>query len=211
MLLVSSGDMMKLMILEEKGFFVAQESQGGSISTLHEIAGRLNYNEIGVYEKQGVQIFEELNNSKVVGYLETRGYTIVTFDETQYWYDSYFPMLADYVYDYEISESESAPALSVFFDRFGVLLADNTMLLPFEKYYRNISEEVHIWEKHREFIRYTTDKLSDLGEIPSPKFIRVHLMLPHTPHIFDEMGNQLPSEAIHVFALKGHWTDVVKN
>jgi len=182
---------------EEKGFFVAQKSQGNSLSTLHQVAGRLNYVEIGVYEKQGVQLFEEVNNSKVVGYLESQGYTIVTFDEMQYWYDSYSPMPADYIYDYEVSESEAASMLSVFFDRFGVLLADNTMLLPLENYYHNISEEKHIWEQHREYIEFTTNKLGDLSEIPSPKFIRVHLMLPHTPHIFDAMGNKLPSEAIH--------------
>ena len=171
--------------VEEKGFFVVENSQSNSTVTLHQMAQRLNYQEYPLGGDVSVY-YDPINNSKVVSYLKSRGYVIVTFDEMKYWYDTYPPMPADYIYDYD--KSEQVAGVGIFFDEFGVLLADKTMLRAFSKYYRAISVNAVFFEKHREFIRFTVDELGKLDEIPSPKFIRVHLMLPHNPFIFDENG-----------------------
>ncbi|MBV5343578.1 hypothetical protein JZU68_08230, partial [bacterium] len=38
-------------------------------------------------------------------------------------------------------------------------------------------------------IYFTVNKLANLDEIRSPKFVYVHLLLPHFPFMFDESGN----------------------
>ena len=174
---------------EGKGFYVAQESRGSSLWTLQQISERLNYKRESL---SSIKYYELINNNQTVNHLKSHGYIIVTFDETPYWYDAYPPMPADYIYDYEALDVEKAPVLGVFVDEFGFLLADKTMLVLFKKYYQTISLENSRAMKHRDFIRFTIDKLGNLDEIGSPKFVRVHLMLPHPPHIFDEKGNQLP-------------------
>ena len=40
-----------------------------------------------------------------------------------------------------------------------------------------------------ETVLFTLDQLSQLSQIPSPKFVFAHMMAPHPPYILDEYGN----------------------
>jgi hypothetical protein len=42
---------------------------------------------------------------------------------------------------------------------------------------------------HREYIRYNLRALKDAPQIPGPKFVFSHLILPHPPFVFDENGD----------------------
>jgi hypothetical protein len=46
-------------------------------------------------------------------------------------------------------------------------------------------------ELHRDYILFSLDKLREIPEIPGPKFVFAHIMLPHPPFIFNSEGDFL--------------------
>ena len=170
--------------LEKEGFYVAQGSRSNSASTFHELAERLNYSTYPVYENNDViNYFNDIYNSKVMLYLKEKGYTTFAFDETHHFYPSFEHINADYVFDYDAGSMASPGTL---FDDFGILVADKTMLVPFANYYRIADPK---WAEHAKWISFTADKVGNLNEISGPKFVYVHLLLPHNPFMFDKSGN----------------------
>lgn len=177
--------------LKERSFFVAEESHGSSIDTLHQLATRLNYQEYSPGEDIQTY-FNAIADNRVMRDLKSRGYTIVVFDETNMPYPSAKPMSADYLYEYE---SPSIPETTrgeygLYFDEFGELVIDNTMLYAFSQSYRKNNPIV---SQHSNMISFTVDNIASRN-VPSPKFVYVHLMLPHFPFIFDRNGNITESD-----------------
>lgn len=168
---------------KSKGFFVAENSRASSIGTLHQMAERLNYQEYEVaHTTERVHIYDDyIVHNKAMQYLKSKGYSTVVFDETGYFLENTPPIESDYSFGYD-SEMNSVGLL---FDQFGVLVADNTMLKAFSRKYKILDPTL---EQHREWIYFTVDKMADLNDIPSPKFVHVHFILPHTPFMFTENG-----------------------
>ena len=50
------------------------------------------------------------------------------------------------------------------------------------------------YELHRRYIVYSLDKLREVPDVPGPKFVFAHIMLPHPPFIFDRDGNFTPPD-----------------
>ncbi len=170
--------------LEKEGFYVAQNSKSGSDSTFHELAERLNYSEYPAYKDNDViHYFDDIYNSKVMQFFKDQGYSTVAFDETHHFYASFDHVNADYTYDYNAVTMTNA---STFFDDFGILVADKTMLFPFSNFYRIADPK---WAAHAKWISFTAEKLGSLKDIPDPKFVFVHVLLPHNPFMFDKFGN----------------------
>lgn len=44
---------------------------------------------------------------------------------------------------------------------------------------------------HRELILYNFNALADISEIPGPKFVFSHIIVPHPPFVFDKFGNHI--------------------
>jgi len=177
--------------LKERDFFVAEESHGSSIDTLHQLATRLNYQEYSP-EEDIQTYFNAISDNRVMRELKARGYTTVVFDETNMPYPSAKPLQADYLYEYE---SPSIPETKrgeygLYFDEFGELVIDNTMLYAFSQSYRKNNPIV---SQHSNMISFTVDNIASRN-VPSPKFVYVHLMLPHFPFIFDRNGNITESD-----------------
>lgn len=175
--------------VQSRGFFVAEASRSRSTVTLHLMAELLNYRKFPVDDEDVDLYYNDINHSRAVRHLESLGYTTVTFDETRYWYDTYSPMPADYPFFYD--DANETMDLGVLFDEFGVLVAENTMLKAFESFYKPRSAEAMVIEQHREYILFTAEKIGQLADIPSPKFVYVHLMVPHNPFIFDANGDRV--------------------
>ncbi len=175
--------------VQSKGFFVAEDSKSNSIITLHLMSELLNYKPYPVEAVNTDIYYDDVNHSRAVRYLESLGYTTVTFDETRYWYQTYTPMPADYAFFHD--EAKNRAGWAVFFDEFGMLVAENTMLKAFEASYKPIATESPYFEPHRRYVFFTADKIGQLSDIPSPKFVYVHLMIPHNPFIFDANGDPL--------------------
>jgi hypothetical protein len=177
--------------LKNRGFFVAEKSHGNSDSTVLELATRLNYREYS--EPLHLQsFFNEIANNRVMSYLKSRGYTTVVFDETNMGYPSSISINADYLYEYE---SRAIPEMNrseygLSFDEFGELVIDNTMLYAFSQNYRKNNRVV---SEHSDMIAFTVDNIAN-PEVPSPKFVYVHLLLPHFPFMFTRDGNITDSD-----------------
>jgi hypothetical protein len=131
--------------------------------------------------------FRAVSDNRVMRYLKARGYTTVIFDETPYLYPTKTPVLADYTFVYGDDEAASSTFM---LDEFGLLVIDNSMLRAFSRYYISTSPaEI----AHQKMILSTISRIGDLDDISSPRFVFVHLMIPHTPFMFDEDGQLIPA------------------
>jgi hypothetical protein len=54
------------------------------------------------------------------------------------------------------------------------------------------------YELHRKYTVFSLDKLREVPEMPGPKFVFAHIMLPHPPFIFDSTGNFVPPERPYI-------------
>jgi hypothetical protein len=175
--------------LKSKGFFVAEESHSNSESTLYELATRLNYQDYPCCDSFPIY-FNAIANSKVASYLKSRGYTIIAFEELRDSFPADSPFRADYLYE---SDPSSPPVSEGLLDNFGTLVIDSSMLSVFSNFYKPYVVDPFL-KNHRNMIYFTVDKLADLKEIKSPKFIYVHLLLPHVPFMFDANGNVIDQQ-----------------
>ena len=172
--------------LKDRDFFVAEESHGSSIDTLHQMATRLNYQEYPIGEEYIQTYFNDIADNQVMRDLKSRGYTTLVFDETNMGYSSAKSIRADYLYEYG---SSSIPQSDIgkyrfSFDEFGELVIDNTMLYAVSQKYKINSPLV---SQHNNMISFTVDNIVN-RKVPSPKFVYVHLLLPHAPFVFNQNG-----------------------
>lgn len=172
--------------LTNNGFEIFEDSHGSSIDSIHQMATRLNYQIYPFTPDQETinQWFNDIADNKAMSYLKETGYTIITFNELLYPYPAVKPITADVAYNYN---DIPATNLGVFFDDFWILVADKTMLKEVSHYYKILGSD-----QHSNFIFFTAKKIGDLDDVSSPKFVYTHLMLPHSPFMFDENGNPTP-------------------
>lgn len=173
--------------LEQRGFFVAEHSHSRTISTLIEIASRLNLKEFGKeYLKHGVYLFDDITDNKVMRIFKSYGYTTVVFDGVRFHYETKPQMTADFNMT---SDDFYVPTENGFVvDEFATLFFDQSMLSVFSNFYsaRELANN-----PNRKMIFYSLVKVLDLNDIPTPKFVYLHVMLPHSPMMFDENGESL--------------------
>jgi hypothetical protein len=56
------------------------------------------------------------------------------------------------------------------------------------------------YDAHRKLIQYNFNTLSEIPNIPGPKFVFAHIITPHPPFVFDAHGNPLTPEYNYSFA-----------
>lgn len=169
---------------EEKGFFVAEDSRSSSLSTFHQLAERMNYQEYPVVGTDLVnEYFNAIYDNRAMRFLKSIGYTTVVFEETEHFFGGFTQLEADYVFGYDSAETAD---WGILFDEFGQLVADNTMLFALSTYYKVMDPTL---EQHRAWIHSIADNIGAMTEVPAPKFVYVHLILPHYPFMFTEDGN----------------------
>jgi hypothetical protein len=175
--------------LKSKEFFVAENSHSVTGSTIYELSTRLNYLTYPCCDQTRTYL-EAIANNRAANYLKDRGYSTIAFEEIR----SIFPTDISFQFDYLFENDPSSPSVSsAIFDEFGVLVISNTMLSAFSRYYLpHLNDQGLV--NHRNMIYFTIDKLANLSDIPNPKFVYVHLLLPHVPFMFDEYGNVLDEQ-----------------
>lgn len=183
--------------LDSYGFFIAEQSHSSSIYSLHQMATRLNYEEFPCCENgEYLDLFyDNVSYNNVMRSLKSKGYSIAVFEELTIprAYPAMDPINSDYSFA-DVPETSIAMANSeTIFDEFGVFVANSSML--------RIISTTHdrTLSGHRDKILYLINKIGELDQVSSPKFVYVHLLLPHFPFMFDEKGNVLDEE-IH-----GNW------
>jgi hypothetical protein len=167
--------------LENNHFFVAEQSHGESQETLHELATRLNFQEYPCCDQLRTY-FSAIADNRVMRFLKTKGYTTITFDESESAFPTDLPIKSDYYYGNAPDTYNSYTII----DNFDKLVIDNTMLRIFSNLYDPLIEFPSL-KAHIDMLSFTLDKMNNL-EVASPKFVYVHVLLPHMPFIFDSNG-----------------------
>lgn len=180
--------------LEEKGFYVAHQSHSGSIYTLREIATRLNYQEYPFDDEYYVKYYglynEAIGKNRVMSFLKKHGYTVIAYDERRLLLPTSSIMPADILVErppswksnhpFALNEYDILPLKDVLFFRELITLLGQD--IPIEEIYM-----------HRDMIRYTLTNLAS-EQTPSPKFVYVHLTIPHAPFAFLRNGDINPKD-----------------
>lgn len=186
--------------LEEMGFYVASCSQSNYPSTAYSLSATLNVNYLKDISNQFTPenkntslMWHLIQNSAVKTVLREQGYKIVAF-ETGYewteWQD------ADYFY--------ALPSSKI--NNFEDLLLRNSLLSVFsEKGYLSDFLLTSDQRKH-DLSLYVLDKLGDVPALPGPKFVFVHLTIPHPPFVVGPNG-ELNVVAQHYEGNEGYYVE----
>lgn len=175
--------------LEENGFFIARHSHSATIDTIVEMASRLNMQQYPI-PNNVVELFEPIANNQVMRILKNYGYTTVVIDGSMLAYPTKPEIYADH--NFSVDSNRSRGFLAT--DEFSILFYNQSMLRIFSNDYMS---NPFSQETFRNMLAFSLQKAADLHEIPTPKFVYLHLMLPHWPFMFDENGD--PVDATHQF------------
>lgn len=170
--------------LKSREFFIAENSHVVYAETLNSIATRLNYQDYPPDEDKQIY-YEAITNNKVMAFLKSLGYTTVLFDGLNYAYSYEQPIVADYSFE----PPSSSSANGFLNNEFELLVVNNTMIRPFIKFINKNNQVDPLVERNKNMIFYSRDEVSKSPQVSSPKFVYVHLMIPHSPFIFDARGN----------------------
>lgn len=172
--------------LKEKGFYVASKACANYPRTFESLASSLNMEYLGYLTEQlgedfssRAPVHEMLQDYKVWRFLKKRGYQFIHFGD---WYPATKKnKFADVNINYSINVGSE----------FNTVLLRTTLYYPIA---RKISLDTPERETARKRHLYKFEKLAEMPEIDGPKFIFAHMLIPHSPYVFDKDGNSLKEE-----------------
>jgi hypothetical protein len=168
--------------LRGRGFHVAEDSYANYVRTTLSLttAHRMDYlTDIGAQQPLGSEdlgpAYRIVEQSRVVTTLRERGYRYVNLGS---WFGpTRTHPLADYVPDIETDTD------------FGAVL-DETTVVPMLREQFWPQDEIPPPEKlHMDHGLFQFRALEEIREMPGPKFVFAHILLPHMPYVFDENGD----------------------
>ena len=185
--------------LENQGFYVARGSLSNYRHTETTLASMLNLEYLqstpdnysaDSRNRQG--FIPSISQNEVRLQLECLGYQTVAFETGVYWTEW---QEADYYITSESSILESLHATGRL-SRFEALLIDTTIgraILDLATQMGLAPELVaeSPLNEHRERILFVFDQLERVSELPSPKFVFVHILSPHPPFVFGPTGEKV--------------------
>jgi hypothetical protein len=182
--------------LENLGFYVAECSLSNYPKTRLSLTSSLNMDYLeglGITANdQGDEFWRRIRNSTVRKTFEALGYTIVSLETGFYWTE--WPDA-----DLYLSRAEGG-VNRLRLNGFETLLLQTTLVraaidlqpqgiaaaaAPLGDNEEGGGNPV----EHYEITSFALDALSNLVEIEGPKFVFAHLLIPHGPFVFDELGN----------------------
>jgi hypothetical protein len=171
--------------LSDRGFFVATRSVANYPKTSHSLAASLNmrYLDFLSGEAKGSSLaptYELIRQSEVVDFLKGQGYRFVLVGSG--WSPTSTSPMADTVWKYEAG-SEFSSAL------FGTTILEGVgeELGPVS---RQLNARTVKW--HRTLFQF--DRVAKSRDLPGPKFLLAHFLLPHGPYVFDREGRFVNAE-----------------
>ncbi len=168
--------------LEDKGFFVAHESETPTGSTKRALAGVLNMEHIDG-EPSADRLYRMIAYNSAAEFLRARGYEFIYFGtghDIGRW-DDYMADSADQYFNYRIE------AASPWISEFQEILWSTTMLRPF--YYHLVGSQYEVAQR-----RVTLSTLEHLKALPreeGPTFAVAHFYCPHQPFVFGPEGEYI--------------------
>ena len=171
--------------LETRGFYVATESNANYPRTSQSLAASLDMEYLtGVKDtEEGEQhdwspLYDILENNIVTKSLKGSGYRYIHFGD--WWHPTSTNSNADININYWR------------FNEFELALLKTT---PFYQPRSHVGDSFR--REHYDRIKYKFDKLRQMAALEGPKFIFAHMLIPHTPYVFNEDGTFLPREELN--------------
>jgi hypothetical protein len=168
--------------LEDKGFFVASQSETQSHDTPRCLAQILNMEYLDD-KPWSDATYRKIAYNKVADFLREYDYQYIAFGNwgTVDRRDSYMEDNTDLYFNYY--KEAATPWVSEFQE----ILWNTTMLSPF--YYHLIGGQYDTaWRRQT---LYTLDHLKKLPEIAGPKFVFAHFLCPHAAYVFGPEGEHI--------------------
>ena len=172
--------------LEQQGFYVANCSQSNYGQTAISLATSLNMeylNSLGDEFVPGnkdryVPLWNLIETNKVKETLRQNGYKIVAFETGYDWTEFH-----DADYFFEPPQRGMTDFESLLLRNSGTLFLD----------YYGVFDKIRLTpeDQKRNLILYVLDQLSEVPKLPGPKFVFVHLAIPHQPFVLGPNGEVL--------------------
>lgn len=168
--------------LEDQGFYVAEESQSNYLHTPLSLSSSLNFDYI---DNLGISATNSDNreplkklthHSKVRSILENNGYDVITLSSGYY-----ITEIKDSDLYLSLGHSYFSALEILFFETTGFHIILDSI---------NLNSSISGYETHRRRILHEFEQLENIPTLSTdrPKFVFAHLLLPHTPLIFDQNG-----------------------
>jgi hypothetical protein len=173
--------------LTAQGFFVADQSQSNYVQTSLSLASSLNMEYLDTLLSTSdaganprLALMRMIRSNLVCDFLEKQGYQIVAF-ETGYrptgldYADRFFSAPRGAVNPLEglLLETSALPAVQALTSKLG---------LP--TYYPG-------YQSHRDLVNFLLESIPETVDLPGPKFIFAHIVIPHPPFIFGPDGGEI--------------------
>ena len=170
--------------LKSNGFYVAENSHSLTTGSMYERTLHLNYEEYPIPSTEKVYDLynETIGQNRVMDFLKKHGYTLVAFDEMRYYLTTLIPLPVDHLFEQSPDQYVGDDFFQL--DDYKGLVLENTVLRPF---IRQSNQDPKILS-HKNMILYSIENVP-ATQFPSPRFVYVHLMLPHVPFVFRENGD----------------------
>ena len=171
--------------LEDIGFYVSACSRSNYPQTVMSMASSLNMGYLwdtipnqGSNDRNAERVYTGILNSRVRQEFEERGYRIVLFESGAEWLkwrniDQFIALPAK-------------PLFSAQLDPFEYIFLDTTALHPL------MTQDFFLQQKYvynYDLIHFILDGLPRMARSEGPKFVYVHMLIPHRPNIFMPDGS----------------------
>ena len=166
--------------LEQRGFYVANDSHGNYVQTPFAMASFWNFDYLRQWDSSydyGEYLFQSIQSNPVFHMLDEIGYTTVSFEGA-----SGFT---------QIKSSDVYLSNFLPLNEFEALLLIDSPLEPLSNIF-DLGISIPTHETHRQRILYELKTLKNIPtSIPGPKIVYAHMLLPHPPYVFDQNGNPI--------------------
>ena len=170
--------------LADRDFFIALESRSSDIWSIHQIATRLNYFDYEYVKGEEETWLYSIANNKAMAYTKSLGYTTVMIEGFSRFFPTMPEIKAEHTYNIDDTRSQLDYVVN---DDFTQLVMEATMLQWLTHQPAYLARAL---EPHRKIISYAIERVPHMQDIASPKFLYLHLTMPHTPYLYDAQGNE---------------------
>lgn len=171
-----------LQLLASQGFYVAPGSRSNYSLTILSLTSSMNMGYLDRFIESGQvkqvnELIPLLRQSELRTFLEREGYSVVSFSS------GYFRTTipdSDLFLEPKLAGAKDLEAL----------LIQTTALLVVQDAASRLGLRFPYpgYDAHRQRILFTLQMLPTMVEVPGPKFVFVHILIPHPPFVFDRAG-----------------------
>ena len=172
--------------LSGEGFYVARESRSNYLKTILSLASSLNMSYLdplaaaeGPDSANWQPVYEWVRHSRVVRFLKSEGYRYVHAGS---WYG---PTATSPAADRHLNTFATVPMAAM-------RLLDSELMTPVRRVVATPWLDARLQQWHR--VRWQVDEVVARAGEPGPTFTFVHILVPHSPFVFDADGSYVTAD-----------------